>query len=109
VCAFLDTDVYRLDEKATKSNKEVDQRFGMPDTSGVVVTAADEDEEYRAGMERKMMLLEGGLAYAQPQASRRWVDVVSSLRGKMVGALKYCLAIALFALTFIVFNLFPHF
>ena len=81
----------------------------MPDTSGVVVTAADEDEEYRAGMERKMMLLEGGLAYAQPQASRRWVDVVSSLRGKMVGTLKYCLAIALFALTFIVFNLFPHF
>jgi hypothetical protein len=104
----LDNDVYKLDERATKSNAQVDERFGMPDTSGVVATAAEEDEEYRAGMERKMLLLEGGLAYAQPRSSGRWVAAVSSLRGKMAGALKYCLAVALFALALIVLNLFPR-
>ncbi|EDU46453.1 hypothetical protein Ptr902_04022 [Pyrenophora tritici-repentis] len=106
---FLDNEVYELDQRVTRSNAQVDERFGLPDTCGVLAVekvgdSREGDEEYTAGLERKMLMLEGGLAYTQPQAS-----VVSSLRGKMVGVLKYCLAIALFVLTFILFNLLPHF
>ncbi|RMZ72853.1 serine protease abc transporter b family tagd [Pyrenophora seminiperda CCB06] len=108
VSDFLDNDVYKLDEKVTSSNAQVDERFGLPETSGVMATtAAEEDEEYRVGMERKMLLLEGGLAYAQPQAASG--GMLDKLRVRMVGTLKYCLAIALFVIIFLFFNLLPHF
>ncbi|KAF7441486.1 hypothetical protein A1F99_142160 [Pyrenophora tritici-repentis] len=67
---FLDNEVYELDQRVTRSNAQVDERFGLPDTCGVLAVekvgdSREGDEEYTAGLERKMLMLEGGLAYTQ--------------------------------------------
>ncbi|KAF2198768.1 hypothetical protein GQ43DRAFT_474240 [Delitschia confertaspora ATCC 74209] len=69
VSDFLANEVFALDKKVTRSNAEVDERFALPETSGTVCVQQayhDDDETYRMGLERKMALLEGGLAYMQP-------------------------------------------
>ena len=74
---FLADVVFALDEKVTHSNAEVDEHFGLPETSGTraVVDVYEDrsgDPEYFLGLERKVMMLEGGLAHNQsvPAAMR---------------------------------------
>jgi hypothetical protein len=70
VSKFLADVVFALDEKVTRSNAEVDEHFGLPQTSGTMalvqlLEGRNEDLEYSLGLERKLAMLEGGLAHAQ--------------------------------------------
>ncbi|KXH61054.1 hypothetical protein CNYM01_11557 [Colletotrichum nymphaeae SA-01] len=64
---FFANEVFVLDSNATLSNPQVDERLGSPDTSSQSTLEADRvaDEEYRMGMERKMAMLESGLAFSE--------------------------------------------
>ncbi|KAK1494048.1 hypothetical protein CTAM01_09239 [Colletotrichum tamarilloi] len=64
---FFANEVFVLDSNATLSNPQVDERFGSPDTSSQSTLGADRlaDEEYQMGMERKMAMLESGLAFSE--------------------------------------------
>ncbi|OHE98689.1 hypothetical protein CORC01_05955 [Colletotrichum orchidophilum] len=89
VRGFLANEVFVLDPNATLSNPQVDERFGLPETSGQSTLEADRlaDEEYQLGMERKMAMLEGGLAFAEHVPSGRRPGCLGQLPHRFTGLL----------------------
>ena len=71
---FFDTEVFALDSNVTPSNTDVDQRFGLPETSissAIVDIDSIDDRKYQDGLARKTALLESGLAYVEDGSSKR--------------------------------------
>jgi hypothetical protein len=96
VAAFLAEEVFALDKKATHSNAEVDERFGLPDTSGEQSLTIGPDASYEQsqyGFERKLALLEDGLACGQPMPAESRAHSLGQLksrfRGSFMTALRY--------------------
>jgi len=71
---FFDTEVFILDRDVKPSNTDVDERFGLPETSGSpTVTDANStgSKQYQEGLAVKVALLESGLAYVEDGSSKR--------------------------------------
>lgn len=101
VSRFFADVVFLLDEKVTRSNTEVDEHFGLPETSStrdLVEGNLDTSEGlgYSLGLERKMAMLEGGLAYAHsaPTATRtvRSLQMLKPSREVAMNTFKYTMA-----------------
>ena len=74
--------MFALDSNVTPSNTDVDQRFGLPETSGssaIVDKDSINDRKYQDGLARKTALLESGLAYVEDGSSKRDGPSISRL------------------------------
>lgn len=111
--AFLSKKVFALDEHPTRSNNEVDEHFGKSytDVASMEMQSRYEDYEYREGMERKLMMLETGLAHTdhsqhcavtQPGRFYQWLK---KPQGTVLKIVKYVLAFVGLVLAFMVGSL----
>jgi len=105
VRAFLADDVFQLDKDVTKSNNQVDERFGLPETSTSDIKGNWDEKEYEAGLARKLALLEEGLAYNQKSPGRWTRRVPGCLRARGLPILKHFLAIVAIFLIFLLSQL----
>ncbi|GJC86302.1 hypothetical protein ColLi_09140 [Colletotrichum liriopes] len=108
---FFDNEVFALDPQVTFSNPQVDDRFGLPDTSGQSGLEAElqADEEYRLGMSRKLALADGTLSFPNDLYARKRrnaaAEMLHKLRTPVLVSLKFVISILGLVLGFLLSQL----